>query len=340
MGHPDIANKTPFAFEPIFIADEDLRPVVVTLIKGTFSFDLGGAVQLADEQIPVSLAGEPWSDAPVSSYRYEPETAFFKPATDVVLIGHAEPPGGGATQVDVGINLGPVRKLARVFGDRFWFFTKQGVGMSGTAALDRIPLIWERAFGGRDEIRSTPERPLFESRNPVGTGFGMPLAKEGDTLRLPNIEDPNQLIDQYGAVVPPCGFGFTSPNWEPRARFAGTYDEGWNRDRKPLLPADFDRRFFNAAAPGLVAPGYLRGDEEVILLNATPVPRLAFRLPAVSPPRCRVVLRGGQEIPLQTNLDTVIVNTDEQRLILLWRAYAMTGGGPHDVAAIEVTAAD
>jgi hypothetical protein len=35
-------------------------------------------------------------------------------------------------------------------------------------------------------------------------------------------------------------------------------------------------------------------------------------------------------------LDTVIVNTDEQRVFLLWRAYAITAGGPHDVTAIEV----
>jgi len=43
---------------------------------------------------------------------------------------------------------------------------------------------------------------------------------------------------------------------------------------------------------------------------------------------------------LQTNLDTVIVNTDEPRLILLWRAYAMAAGGLHDVTAIEVVAAE
>ena len=66
----------------------------------------------------------PATDAPVSSYKYEPEIALFKPATDVVLIGHAHPPGGGATQVDVGIKVGPVQKVARVFGDRFWLLTK------------------------------------------------------------------------------------------------------------------------------------------------------------------------------------------------------------------------
>ena len=336
MGHPTIENRTPFAFEPVFIADEDMRPVVVTLVKATFRFDLDGQVQLADEQIPVNFAGEFWSDAPVSSYKYEPEVALLKPATDVVLIGHARPSASGQTQIDVGIKVGPVQKLARVFGERFWVRTKDAVVMSRPGALQPTPLIWENAFGGIDAARSAPERMLLEPRNPVGTGFGQPLARDGERLKLPNIEDPQHLIRDYGEVVPPCGFGFTSPNWYPRASFAGTYDETWNKTRKPLLPADFDRRFFNAAAPGLIAPGHLRGNEPVVILNATSAPRVDFRLPAYSPPLCRVAVRGEPDVTLSTVLDTVIVNADEQLLMLLWRAHTGLPRGPHDVAAIEV----
>jgi hypothetical protein len=337
VGHPEIENGTPFTFAPVFTADEDLHPVVVTVVKATFSFDLQGAVWLADEQLPVNLAGEPATDARVSSYRYEPEIALSKPSTDVVLIGHAHPPDGRATHVDVGIKVGPLQKLARVFGDRYWEQTTLGIGLSRTAALGRVPLIWENAFGGRDEAGSTPEHARLEPRNPVGTGFGKPLSKNGDRLKLPNIEDPNQLIGRYGTVVTPCGFGFTSPNWEPRARLGGTYDESWSKTRKPMLPVDFDRRFFNAAAPGLVAPGYLRGNEEVVLLNTTTEPRVAFRLPNIPAPRCRVAVRGKPDVELSTNLDTVIVNADAQQVILMWRA--VTEGGPHDVKAFRVVTA-
>ena len=105
-----------------------------------------------------------------------------------------------------------------------------------------------------------------------------------------------------------------------------------------MLPDDFDRRFFNAASPGLVAPGYLLGNEDVVLLNCTSVPRVAFRLPAIPPPVCRVVVRGRPDAQLQTNLDTVIVNAEEQLLLLLWRAYALVAGGPHDVRAITIVA--
>lgn len=340
MGHPEVTNGTPFAFEPIFIADEELRPVVVTLVKATFGFGIEGDVWLADEQRPVNLSGEPATDAPVSSYKYEPEIALWKAATDVALIGNARPPSAGATQIDVGIKVGPVQKIARVFGDRYWVMANDSVRMTRCEPLGPVPLTWENAFGGRDGAASTPERDILEPRNPVGTGFGKPLRRHGETLRLPNIEEPSQLIMEYGAVVPPCGFGFTSPNWEPRARFAGTYDAEWNETRKPMLPRDFDRRFFSAAAPDLVAPGYLRGDEDVVVLNASSAARLAFRLPAVPPPRCRVILRGGRELRLQTNLDTVIVDTDAAQLMLLWRAYAPIANGPHDVVAIDVAGPD
>jgi hypothetical protein len=338
MGHPKIDNTTRFAVAPVFIADETLRPVVVVVVKATFAFGHNGAVELVEEQVPVNLGGEPWSDEPISSQKYEPEVALLKLATDVALVGHARPPTVNATEVDVGIKVGPVRKVARVFGDRYWMLVNGEARRSRTGPFAvPIPLAWERSFGGRDELHSTPEKVSLEPRNPVGTGFGRPLSKEQEVLKLPNIEDPANLISAYGQTVTPCGFGFISPNWEPRASFAGTYDARWDASRKPLLPLDFDRRFFNAAAPGLVAPGYLRGDEEVVVMNTTAAERLAFRLPGVQPPRCRVVLRGPRDTELAMNLDTVIVNTDEQRLFLLWRAFTFVGSGPHDVVAIAVT---
>jgi hypothetical protein len=336
VGHPAIDNGTPFAVEPLFLTDEDGRPIVVPIIKATYEFDVQGNLRFGEEQVPVNVAGEPATDAPVSSYKYEPDISFMKPATDVVLIGHAEPPSRGATQVDVGIRVGPVRKLARVFGDRYWVMSHGSVLMSRTGELGRVPLLWEHAFGGHDELHSTPDRPVFEARNPVGRAFGRPLSKDADHIKLPNIEDPSEMITAYGAPVTPCGFGFTAPNWQPRAAFAGTYDEQWDRTRKPRLPLDFDRRFFNAAAPGLVAPGYLAGNEDVVVLNATPGGRLGFVLPAVPAPRCTVVIGRERDALLATNLDTVVVNTDEMRLFLTLRGYATTARGPHDVSTIRV----
>jgi hypothetical protein len=92
MGHASIENETPFAFEALFLADEEGRPLLVTVIRATYSI-AGRQLVLAEPQGKVPVAGELFGESPAtSSWRFEPETAFAKPATDVVLIGHAYAP--------------------------------------------------------------------------------------------------------------------------------------------------------------------------------------------------------------------------------------------------------
>jgi hypothetical protein len=323
---------------PSFSADEEMRPVMGTAVKATFLIAANSRLVLSKEQRPVLLAGELQGDPANPSFKYEPEATFFKPATDVALIGCAHAPTPAAF-VDVGIKVGPVQKVARVFGDRYWIKAGGSVIATRPQPFQRIPLQYELAFGGWDRAAKDETKHRVDRRNTVGRGFGDPLryVEEGKVL-MPNIEDPNHLIRRYGDTPPPVGFGFVSPHWEPRSNYAGTYDEAWQTQRKPLLPKDFDRRFFNAASPGLIAPGYLRGDEEVVVVSAAPVTPLKFRLPGLTPPICRVQLRGGEPHMLQTNLDTVIVNTNEMLVFLTWRAYMNLRNGPPDVLAIDVLA--
>ena len=336
MGHPEVENKLPFVFEALFLADEDVRPLLVSLIKGTYELHKGRQLSLAEEQAAVNLGGEFWGDPDGSSYKYEPETAFVKPATDVVLTGHAHAPKQGTTFVDVDIRVGSVQKEVRVVGDRYLVTRSGNVSVYGPKPFEKIPLVYERAFGGWDRSHSNPDKHTFEPRNPVGVGFGYPNGKTEEPVRLANIEDPKRPWKRWGDRPPPAGFGFISPHWQPRASFAGTYDKKWNETRKPLLPTDFERRFFNAASPGLIAPGYLRGNEPVVIVNASPGGRISFNLPGVPPPWCAVELRGGKEEVLQTQLDTVIINTDENLVFLLWRAHMVVRNGPQDVLAIEI----
>ena len=133
------------------------------------------------------------------------------------------------------------------------------------------------------------------------------------------------------------GFGFVSPDWKPRSDLVGTYDDAWERSRSPLLPLDFDRRFFNSAPPELVAPGFLRGDEAVTVVGASPEGRTDFALPGIDPPRCRLRLRSRPDVDLVTALDTVVVDLDERELVLIWRAQAAICEEPLDVEAIRVT---
>ena len=97
-----------------------------------------------------------------------------------------------------------------------------------------------------------------------------------------------------------------------------------------------DLRFFNAATPGLVAPQYLQGYEDVSIENSTPGGQLQFQLPGIRPPKICVQLRGGKDVHVESQLDTVIINTDEMLLFLLWRSCISLRSGPHDVVTIDV----
>src|SRR5205823_8308607 len=101
--------------------DEELRPLVVPVVKATFDIGRDGRCARAEEQLPLNVGGEPWGDPETSSYKYEPEVAFMKPATDVVLVGHAYAPRAGTTELRVAFRAGPLTKEAVVFGDRTWY---------------------------------------------------------------------------------------------------------------------------------------------------------------------------------------------------------------------------
>jgi hypothetical protein len=322
----------------MLLSDETGRPVLVCLLKARLGFQEKHRLVRLETQPEINIGGEFWGDPNQSSFKYEPETAFLKLSTDVVMIGHAYTFSSRQTESIVSIQVGALNKSVQVVGDRAWVKGFMGISMTKPLPFERIPLTYERAFGGWDRSSPDPSQYTFEPRNPVGMGFRLKKSPFEEGIRLPNLEDPQHPIKAYGDTPPPAGFGFISPNWQPRAALAGTYDEKWMKERMPLLPADFDRRFFNAASPGLIASGYLKGDEPVLIENASQGGRLVFDLPGVPAPKVHVELRGGVHHDLATNLDTVIINTDENLLFLIWRTHLVVRRGPHDVVAIQVTA--
>jgi hypothetical protein len=337
MGHPEIDNRTPFAFAPVFVADEDGRPVVATVVKATLAIGTKGECRVAEQQEAVDFAGKYHGEPGKNSPRREPEIAFTKPGTDCVLQGHATS-ARPVTQLDVGFRVGALTKVARVTGDRIWEPGLLGNRISAPKPFERIPLLWERTFGGWDRSPEKEEHHQCEPQNPCGVGF---VAKKGKAVAgapLPNLEDPRDPLTSQTGRCAPVGFGFVGHHWQPRAKFAGTFDAAWEKGRSPLLPKDFDRRFLLGAAPGLSSATHLRGDEAVVVIGATPQGRWEFSLPGIAPPACTVVLRSGESRVLQTNLDTVIVDADRKHLILLWRHYTVLRTGPHDVAAFSIAA--
>jgi hypothetical protein len=239
----------------------------------------------------------------------------------------------------VSVRVASLRKVARIYGDRSWRKRRSGVEISEPASFERVPLRYEYAFGGWDRDATDASRHACEARNPVGIGFRARGARFEEGARLPNIEDPARPLTRYHGRGVPLGFGFIGPDWEPRRSFAGTYDEAWEREQSPLLPRDFDRRFFCAASSGLRAPEHLRGDEQVELFGVTVEQRLSFALPGIEAPRVCMSVHGTEDVALVTALDTVIIDSDARTLQLLWRAY-WSLESPEDVSRIEVRCAN
>ncbi|QDF06528.1 DUF2169 family type VI secretion system accessory protein [Myxococcus xanthus] len=337
MGHPRIENETPFVFEPLPLADEEMRPLLTLVVKATFDVKAGQEPTLAPEQVPLQLAGKRWEGSELASYRYEPEAAFFKPATDVALVGHAHASQSGQRELVVSLQVGPVQKSVRVLGDRVWVKSLSSISMTQPIPFETIPLQYERAFGGWDRSHPEPAHHAFDARNPIGRGFRARHSRFEEGLRLPNLEEPLDPIRSWGQRPAPAGFGFLSPEWQPRASFAGTYDSRWNQARKPLLPADFDRRFFNAAAPALIAPAYLNGTEPITVINACAAGRLGFKLPGLPPPQVLISRLREPDTELRLNLDTVIIDTDAMHLMLIWRGMMALRRDPTEVTALRVT---
>ncbi len=339
MGYPEIENHLPHEVEPLFLTDEEGCPLFVPVVKATYAIDgkggADGGVSLAQVQEPVNLEGAYWGEPEASSYKYEPEVAFVKAATDVIFIGHAHARKPGVTALKVSLTVGPIQKTVAVFGHRYWYKSMGIATATKPQPFEKIPLIAERAFGGWDRRHPDPAKHRVEPRNPVGIGFHAKRSQLEEGRPLPNIEYPSARMKHYRDTPPPALFGYISPHWQPRAGFAGTYDDAWQRSRMPLLPKDFDRRFFCGAPSDQIAPGFLRGDETVAISNVTMNGRLLFKLPAAPPAVCRVRLRRKPDQHLKTQLDTVIINTDEMRLYLLWRAFLRIPKGFEEVEAVQ-----
>src|SRR5262249_16890169 len=157
-------DSTGFAYAATVANDEQGVPQYVPIVQAEYSIAASGLLELLDQQAPANVGGEWYGDPADSSIKLEPQFAFVKPATDVVLLGQADAPHVGPTSVQVGIMVGPVRKVARVSGDRH-LVTRLGISsISDPEPFERIPLVYERAFGGWDRRDEDPDRHTCEPR--------------------------------------------------------------------------------------------------------------------------------------------------------------------------------
>jgi hypothetical protein len=323
----DLVNATPFTCDRYALTARNGATYLRVVLKGAYDVLSGGLVRPAATQPEIVLTDEYWGEPGRSAVKYESDLLLVKPGTDLLVLGEACAPGDRPVErMSVGLAYrGRWLKRLRVTGDREWRRGFSGLTPSSPRPFVRMPITYDHAFGGSDENGSEP-------RNRSGKGYssrGTPT--EGQPV--PNIEWPDQLIDSPRQRPAPAGLGVIAKHWMPRLKYGGTYDEQWLENDFPLLPSDFDDRFFHAAAQDqwIEQP---QGGEMVLVDGMSPSGQLQFPLPSCGVPV--TFTYEDAEVSSSMRVETVLVDTMARTCTITWSADADIHGDPFRLACIAI----
>lgn len=274
------------------------RDCYVVLAKATADLVPGGPAKL---RVPDPLSDERWLES-ASGGRvllYPSDRSKYKVRADVVAIANAYPPKSTATSVEARFAFGAsgnafARSLL-VFGDRRW--EKRGhVAVASTPEpFLRMPLGWERAFGGKGH-----------EDNPLG--LGIVDRKHRGPVPLPNVEDPGHRLRTPRQIVAPMSIAPVSLASKARAAASSN---------KRSLPEELDWTRYQIAPPEQQL-AFLRGDEPYVFVGMHRAhPTLEGALPGIRVRAFAASLERFDEVP--TRLDTVVFTVDELRVDLVFR---------------------
>jgi hypothetical protein len=327
----EVVKELPIEAGLMLAPDREAREHWVVVVKATYDLPKPGlAPAFAKQQIPLVYAdeyrGDPGFSSVAAAYDFAPE----KPSAEFIVTGSAiAPDRRPVTELVVGVALGGVTKTIRVMGDRVWRPGVLGVVAGDPAPFTKLPLIYERAFGGIVDGKSAHRENLvgvgLSSRDSRANAVGKPL---------PNLEHPQRRLQSLRDLTPTTCFAPISPAWLPRAAFAGTYDQAWLDDRYPLLPVDFDPRFFQEAPVDQQVPRIV-GGERVTLLNLSEEGELTFELPRLEMPIVFLFSDRSDEA-YEPRLDTVRIDSDRRVFSMIWRLNVRRIGKPYALRKVVV----
>lgn len=277
----------------------------------------------------------------LSSPLIEADLVPQKLACDVIVKGSAHVPHGTpVAHLTAGIKVGPIEKVVQVTGDRRWIRRGGKYELGRPEPFVSMPITYSRAFGGMYDHHAIgsedPKDFLAHPANLVGCGYARGKFLELlEHSRGPNIERPDDRVVDPRRLYEPISLGPIARNWAPRLALAGTYDQRWRDEVFPLLPRDFNVRYFQCAPADQQMP-FPRGGEEVRLTNLLPgggtrrflLPRLELPMVALMKSRRKQVL--------QPVVDTIVVDTDDGVIDLVWRARASLDRSLSDVHTVAV----
>jgi hypothetical protein len=338
----NLVNHTPLAADYTTTHNKAGSECLVIVIKATYCLPLAGApAELMAQQVPIVVADTATGEPGLSAPEYECEFNLGKPKVDVLLLGTAYAPKGiAARQVGVGMRVGDMSKAFNVTGKRTWKVQLMGVVASATKPepFTQQAISYDIAFGGVETGPKLEKDRAAYLPNPVGFGY-YPHYRYAHGMPVAQTEELKKPITSPDSKYRPMSFGPVGRNWLPRSGYAGTYDQKWQDEEFPFLPADFDGRYFNAAPEDQQLPE-LKGGETVVLVNLThpaltPSGRLEFQLPDLAMHVMLLPKKGIAE-RVQARADTLLIEPDKQRFSVVWRVVKDLQNNPFRYKTIEI----
>lgn len=324
-----LENRTPFDVNYMPVTNIEGIEQLSVFLSASLEFR-AGRWYVAEEQMAAPFGDVTWCSKNPSSIRYPSQLCIGKLGTDIIVNGVAVAPNGSATKsLMVSFQLGKVSANAAVFGERIWHHGR----ISHTRTFEKMPITLENSFGGS---RHEGGKSFSYELNPYGKGW-LPSDIEKEELNgvfLPNIESIEALIQTQRDTPMPACWGAVDSGSPLRRKYAGTYDTAWQQNRAPFLPLDFNQKFFNSAIPALQYPGFIQGNETVMLRNLNHQSELSFQIPLIKP-------RG--EVSSFTGITTLrffpltlVLETEPLLLRIFWQALAPIPRTLADIYEIKV----
>jgi hypothetical protein len=310
----ELDNSTGYAAERNWIRDKAGVHNWLVAVRATFDILPKGQLILSDEQPPPLLEPQYRGDPHKTSLLLDSDLLAEKPGTDIILDACAySPRGRPASAVKVSLRVAGLSKSLIVYGTRVYKRGVWGVTTSSQQMFTIQPIQYEWAFGGSDLKNPDMRKCRIDERNPVGKGVAL------DTSELYGrpahyVEYPGRSASKSG----PAGFGPISNFWSPRRQRAGTYDANWEKNKKPLLPDDYDPSFALSAPDDQRLTQPLRGGVPFLLTNMTPEGILRFELPDIAL-RFKTYFRFREE-EHRASLSTVFITPHAGKLSLVWQS--------------------
>ncbi|MCL1961068.1 MAG: DUF2169 domain-containing protein [Desulfovibrionaceae bacterium] len=334
-----IFNSAPFQAISFSHESPAGQMVQILLVKGTWALSSGrlappqrqapiwmrdetvalGALDLdpVQRQVIAGREGQAW-------LRYESDLVPPKPRFDLIINAWVQRKGRTFFELPGAVDFQGQRLLSlNAFAPRIW-----GSGVlspiikAAKAPVAKVPAFNVFAFGGPANravaAGSGAQKPVAERKHWPANQDGMGYCTEAmgvAGVALPWLETPGRPIRQWNDRPPVAALGHASRADQPRRALQGTVNK-----ESSALPADFDPRYYNAAPPELQLLQRPRPGDKVELLNLSRDGHCAFGFPSVTLQAMGEERGGRRHAPAPLHWDTLLIEPEEDRACLVWRA--------------------